>query len=355
MLKRFAAYFFIVFGLAALAGSTSRRFMQFISETRDGDKWWCAYPCLHGDLVSMSYLDFVPQFNPVQAKEYLKRANHTGTKKTVLVIHGDSNTWHLADSNFADVSKLYYINRTNGGYYHIDTAPDNILVIEVGERYLRSYFEGLSIFDEIKDTGGSKPLSLVSIKSPAKQASLIPGIKPDYFFNEYINQNLQCNLFNYNFIMPMFEYKAALNYYLFNRASGDVVISNDRKFLFLKETVTTTDQGSSYSPVSNEEIAKIVSTLNTIYDHYKQAGFREVYFSVIPNTATIVQPEGYNGLIPRLQGNPALRMKIIDIYSDFKNSKDIFYFTGDTHWNMKGKQMWVDKINEQLISAAGRP
>ena len=52
------------------------------------------------------------------------------------------------------------------------------------------------------------------------------------FFNKNMNQNLQYNLFNYNFVFPMFESKALLNFYLFNRASGDVVISKNKKYLF---------------------------------------------------------------------------------------------------------------------------
>src|ERR1019366_9750435 len=97
----------------------------------------------------------------------------------------------------------------------------------------------------------------------------------------------------YNFIIPVFEYKAALNYYLFNRASGDVVISNDRDFLFLNETVSGTDIGSSYITIPDTEITHLVDNFNIIYDHYLANGFKEVYLSIIPNSATIVQPEGY--------------------------------------------------------------
>ena len=147
----------------------------------------------------------------------------------------------------------------------------------------------------------------------------------------------------------MFESKAALNYYLFNRASGDVVISNDRNFLFLKETVSKTDVGSSYYPVSRQDAAHIVDVLNNIYDHYKAAGFAEVYFSVIPNSATIMQPDGYNNLIPMIQNDARLRMKIIDIYTTFKQSNDVYYLPGDTHWNHKGKQLWLDMVNEQVL------
>ncbi len=181
------------------------------------------------------------------------------------------------------------------------------------------------------------------------QASILPQLSVDNFFNKYINQNLQCNLFNYNFIIPVFECKAALNYYIFNRASGDAMISEDRNFLFLKETVSKTDIGSSYVPVNNSDITGIVNNFNKIYAHYKEEGFSEVYLSIIPNSATIVQPEGYNNLIPLIQNDVRLKMKVIDIYSVFKKSSDLYFLPGDTHWNFKGKQLWLDVVNEQLM------
>jgi hypothetical protein len=148
--------------------------------------------------------------------------------------------------------------------------------------------------------------------------------------------------------MPLFEAKAAINYYFFNRASGDVVISDDKDFLFLKETVSKTDIGSSYYQFSAEQLANLVTSLNTIYDHYKANGFDEVYYSVIPNSATINQPAGYNILIPSLQSDPRLRMKIIDIYTPMKNANEVLYFRGDTHWNLKGLQLWLDVVNRTL-------
>ena len=127
-----------------------------------------------------------------------------------------------------------------------------------------------------------------------------------------------------------------------------MVISEDRNFLFLRETVSLTDAGSSYVEVTDAEVRKLVSNFNTIYQHYKDNGFDEVYLSVIPNSATIMQPQGYNQLIPRLQRDPGLHMKIIDAYTRFSQSPDVLYQPGDTHWNLAGKQLWIDLVNETL-------
>jgi hypothetical protein len=352
MFKKVLSYILIIFGLAELIASTSRTAMQYISEKRDNDKWWGVYQCANGDLVSLSYLDFVSEFKLPKNQLPILRPAYNGPKNTALYLHGDSYSYHLHDTDFAGLAAFYPIDRNHGLNYHLDSTKRNILIIEVSERYVRAYFSGLQIFNELCD-------SVIRKKSiagwswtnpPARYASFLNSFHISDLFNKYINQNLQCNLFNYNFIIPMFEYKAALNYYVFNRASGDVVISNDRQFLFLKETVSKTDITSSYAPLAGADITLLVDNFNKIYDHYKENGFREVYLSIIPNSATIIQPDGYNNLIPLIQQDPRLRMKVIDAYTNFRRSAKLLYLPGDTHWNNTGRQLWLDLVNEKLMN-----
>ena len=152
--------------------------------------------------------------------------------------------------------------------------------------------------------------------------------------------------------MPLFECKAALNYYVFNRASGDVVISKDRNMLFLKKTVGFEETGSSYAPIPPGQITQLVNNFNLISGYYRKSGFADVYLSIIPNPATIAQPQGYNDFIPLLQNDPRLHMKVIDIYSVFKNNPGEWYLPGDTHWYNKGKQAWLDVVNNVLVKDA---
>lgn len=354
MFKKGLRDFLIMFGLVVLWASTSRTAMQYISDNRDGTKWWDTYPCKHGDLVSMSYLDFVKRFNPDPDTSIIRRPAYTGPGKTVLFLDGDSYTWywHLKDTNFAGVCEFHYIDRYHGGYYHLDTTKRNVLLIEISERMFREYFSTTRMMDEVVDSAiRKKSIALTHGLSQGQMqyASFLPGLQFNDLFNKNINQNLQCNLFNYNFIIPMFEYKAALNYYLFNRASGDVVISKDRNFLFLRNTVSLTDISSSYGPLTADDITQFIEHLNTIYDHYKAAGFAEIYLSVIPNSATIMQPEGYNNLIPLIHNDPRFRMKTVDVFTAFRNSKEVLYHPGDTHWNKRGLMKWIATTNETLV------
>ena len=354
MVNAVIRYVFIVLGLVVLWASTSRTAMQYITDKRDiKNRWWGLDELDHGDLASLSYLQFVPKFAPDKEPEHAKRPEYSGQKNTALYLDGDSYSRRLADTCFAGVAEFHLIDRNHEARFHLDTTKRNILIIEISERYLRPYFGDLKIFNELVDTGETpKAIGYFRVKQQkhVRLASVSEDIGIDCFFNKFINQNLQCNLFNYQFIMPMFGSKAAINYYLFDRASGDVVISRDRNFLFLKETVSLTDEGSSYIPVSDEVVNHLVDNFNSIYSHYKAAGFREVYLSVIPNSATINQPEGDNNLIPRLQSHPAFTMQVIDAYATFKKSTDVLYFTGDTHWNNKGRQLWLDLVNEKLVN-----
>jgi hypothetical protein len=345
-------YIIILFGLALLWLSTSRKMMGYLAKARTSDTWWGAYDWHKGNLVGLSHLDFVTKF--ISKEEYTgKRAVYNVPGKTVLFLHGDSNTGHahLKDTDFAGVCALHFLYRDYTHRCRLDTSARNVLIIEIAEHDMRKYFSTTGMRNEVYGSAaGGKNMPVASV--PTRQQgiySLLLPVLPKSLFNRNINQNLEFNLFNYNFIMPVFSIKAGINFYLFNRASGDVVISNDRSYLFSRETVTLTDITSSYVPVSNDELSSLINNLNSIYDHLKQEGFHEIYLSIIPNCATVVQPEGYNQLIPLIQNDAGLKMKIIDIYSVLKHSPRQYYLSGDTHWTDKGFTQWLKVVNDSLV------
>src|ERR1700722_5133317 len=118
--------------------------------------------------------------------------------------------------------------------------------------------------------------------------------------NPSLEDNLQFNLFDYHIFTPLRELKAFLNYWLFGHTIDNaVVVSSGEHYLFYAKTVNEPD--GSFSAVSNNEINQLVQTLNSIYVHYKNLGFDEVFFSPIPNPVVILDDEHkkYNELIPR--------------------------------------------------------
>lgn len=346
MVKKVTRDLLILAGILIMAASTSRKAMEYISQARDTKAWWGEYQGKNGDLVNISYLDFVPRFCTIRDYAFRKQT-YTLPKHVALYLHGDSYTEKIPDTAFTGIVSYQYGRRYSKNLvYKLDSTQKNILIIQVSERYVRKFFGNLDVYNRIYEARNTA--SAAAFSGKAHYAGLTVDALTDKLFNPNINQNLQYNLFNYNFLIPVMQYKAAFNYYVFGRASGDAVISKDGQRLFIRETTTTTDFGSSYITIPQESITDIVHNLNAIYQHYREAGFAEVYVSMIPNAATIMQPEGYNGLIPRVQNDTALKMKVIDVYTPYSQTKEIYYRPGDTHWNNKGLQVWLKMVNDTI-------
>jgi len=354
VMRKVAAWFFIVFGLALLVASTSGPIMHYLSTKRAPLTGWAGVHHLEGagDLVSMAYLDKEKTF--LEAKDYrFIRSTDTGSRDIDLYVYGDSYVREIPDSVFSHIHHYHFGRRDYTDLvYTLDPHKKNILLIEDAERFIRPYFQYLAIFDHVRK--GDPALSFMEGSAGGNQAML--GIKADLFFNPGINHNLEFNLFGYAFIDPVKLFKASATYQLFGRAAGDVVVSENGKYLFLRQTVAAHDLLSSYNPIGRPELRLLIDHLNTIYEHYKQEGFDEVYLSIIPNPVSILQPNDYNGLIPALQKDPSLKMPTIDCYSVFAGYPEpgSLYRVGDTHWNNKGLQVWIGLVNQLLNNQAAR-
>jgi hypothetical protein len=347
MLKKIARDLLIITGIGIMAISTSQSSMKWISEKRnDNEKWWGVHPVTQGDLVNMGYLQKVDKF--LSPRDYAFEPSQYPSHKTDLIVYGDSYTFKIPGDAYSGVKNYKYGWRYNDKInYKLDSTQANVLIIEIAERYVRSFLNGTYIFDYLKKEENTTA-TLVSFPHKTYAALPLPDISE--LFNPNINQNLEYNLFNYNFINPVRHLKASLNYHLFSRASGDVVISNNRQQLFLKETVAGKRVENCYYPLQEGELQRIIETMNTLYEHYKADGFTEVYVSMIPNPSTILQPEGYNMLIPLIEHHPDLKMPIISVYDIYKNTHKKIYATGDTHWNNAGLQLWLNEVNKRLIT-----
>jgi hypothetical protein len=294
----------------------------------------------------MAYLDKEKEF--YEAKDY-RFSRPADTGNIDLYVYGDSYVREVPDSAFGHLSHYHFARRDYEDLtYRLDPHKKNILIIEDAERFIRLYFKYFSIFDHVIKENPT------SCSGPAKTALL--GIKSDFLFNPGINYNLEFNLFGYAFMDPVKLWKASATYRLFGRTCGDVVVSENGQYLFLRQTVEAHDPLSSYEPIGPQEFALLTSHLNTIYEHYKKEGFDEVYLSIIPNPVSILQPQYYNGLIPALQKEPTLQMPVIDVYSLFAGSPDPgrLYRVGDTHWNNNGLQVWIGLVNKLLSGVAGK-
>jgi len=312
-----------------------------------------------GDLIKLSYLDDIKKFWELKNYSFIK-APDDGKKNIDLYLYGDSYTEDMPGYIFANVNKYQYGTKLSGLNYSLDSGKKNILLIEITERLALESLCGTWIYNMLKGKGLQKEEPVATEKSaaatpsaaapptvPKKQSYSLAG-RPRYA--QLVNTNIEYLLFDYNIINQLKQRKADMNYYLFNRASGDAALSDNGDYLFFKPTVVEGGPYSCYTPLTDENINNAVVILNEIYDHYKKEGFSEIYLSIVPNAATILQPGNYNRMIPRIQQNGILKMRVIDIYSIYSNAPDpaTLYRRGDTHWNNKGMQIWLGLVNDEL-------
>lgn len=360
-MRKLASYLCILFGLTGLAISNSRTAMSWISSRREAawDTWWGGHHPDVGDLSKMAYLERLPAYRDTVIRRYRRGA--PGTQSVDLYMIGDSYVKDIPDSVYSGIRAFHFVRRDYGVLdYTLDSSKKNILIVQLGERFTRIFLASPApMFDHVKKAPQVAPAAAL-LYDPGRHTSSyavfgFPWGSLNGLFNPDINQNIEYNLFNYPFFTPVRNFKAELNARLFRRGSGDVAISDDGKWLFLKGTVSPHDILSAVVPVATEERERILQTLNTIYDHYRAAGFTEVYLSIVPNPVTILQPVPNNNLLADIQNEQRsgrLKMPVIDVYETMRQSTraDTFYQRGDSHWGDPGIQLWISKVNSMLHS-----
>lgn len=353
-MRKIVSLFFIIVGLALLVISTSDAIMKKIINKRSVLASTFGIHQSHGgDLVSISYLDKVKRFQENFQFHCVKPVNDTGNKNIDLYIYGDSYLLGIPDSAFYGVHSYHYCRAGfQDMHYTLDKHKKNILIIEDAERFARVAFVLMEI---TRHFNKEKPVvSFLHSSEPFVIYAKFPDLD---IFNPDINRNLEFNIYGYRFWDEIKFAKASLTYYLFKRAAGDAVVSDDGSRLFLKETVAENDPQSSYFPFDQRELQEMFRILNLTCAYYKADGFDEVYMSLVPNPATILQPRHYNGLIPALQQADSLKcMGIIDIYTPFTREPNPgkLFRLGDSHWSNDGIQVWLNTVNAELKKQNGQ-
>jgi|SRR5450432_384181 hypothetical protein len=346
--RKIVSVFFIFIGLALLLISNSDHLMEKIIAGRSAlNNSFGIHQFPGEDLVSISYLDNVKRFQDKDEFIFNKPVDDTGSRNIDLYIYGDSYLMEIPDTAFSSINSYHYCRRSYQDMnYSLNPHKKNILIIEIAERFARVEFELQETMRHFKKK--QPEVSSLRLSGPSVIYAKFPDLD---IFSPDVNRNLEFNLYGYRFWDQVKFAKASLTYYLFKRAVGDAVVSDDGNRLFLKETMAENDRASSYYPFEQKEIQKMFFNLNATCAYYKADGFDEVYLSIIPNPVTILQPLHYNGLIPQLQQPDSLKcMHIIDMYDPFSKDPDPgrLFKTGDTHWSNNGIQLWLKTVNAEL-------
>jgi len=295
----------------------------------------------NGDLYHLSYL---PQF-----KEKLKTCppnnKSGGNSKVNLFVIGDSFT----EAQRVDKNDIIAANYTNIHWrkqadIQLDTSLRNVLILETVERKFKDHFSQEVNQFRLEKTGAKKSWKRILKENIVQTKAFIFPEK------DGIEQRFESSLFSYDLFLKFREIKATLNQRLFDRVEKKVVLSKDKNSIFYFEESLHTDSHSAFYPFSEFEKTMLVRRVNAAQKKYLQAGFNEVYLSIIPNKVSILAPNlgTYNHLIERIQADTSLKMPVIDTFSEFRKNPSKYYLKSDSHWTCEGRDIWLNKVNNIL-------
>ncbi|WP_077921816.1 hypothetical protein [Spirosoma sp. 209] len=291
----------------------------------------------YGDLYRLSAL---PQFK--QEQPTCTPSNRdSDTASTHLYIIGDSfsEPQRITKDDFR-VSHYQRVHWYNKQRAQLDTSKRNVLLIETIERHFRDHV--------------TQPVRELVVDADTNQSRLPPPtgwerVKTDIHWSD-VEQRLETALFSHQWAFWFKELKATLTLRWFDRSNEGVSLSRNRQHIFLNSDTDTSSVLSSYSPLTSAQVDAYVDSLNATADYYKQQGFDAVYLSIIPNKASILEPNryAYNHLIERIQQHPKLAVPTIDVYSPFSQAPASPYLKSDTHWDCEGRAIWLRLVREKI-------
>lgn len=330
---RLLRYFTLITALVLWAGGLSSTVSHWLYETGvivDDYRF--------GDLYRLSAL---PQFKQAQPVCPTSRPS-SDTASTHLYIIGDSfsEPQRISQSDFP-VSHYQRVAWDFQQRAQLDTTRRNVLILESVERHFREHF--------------ARPVSELVVEAdttqtPTLRPTLWQWIKKDIHWGQ-VEERLESTLFSHDWAFWFKELKATLTLNWFNRWSSSVSLSDNGQNLYLSsDTDTTKTLNSSFSVLTDQEVNKLVDSVNAVAARYRQLGFDEVYLSIIPNKASILETErsDYNHLIERVQNHPKLSVSPIDIYTRYRKAPASPYLKSDTHWDCLGRAMWLEQVNRVL-------
>jgi len=357
-MKSFFCYILSSFFLSIYILSSTDGLMKTVAQFR-----FTAEGCLksaryrYGDLYGISFL---PEFKKEiwSERSMIKSNSCRLPRKVNLYSICDSYLWNYikSDTIFCGVKSYKFSRWGFDGSMKIklDTSQFNVLLIEVAERYFR-ITPTANYIDKIQFLRNTSSY-LSTIGSIQTKTAGLSIRKEDLLIiykminNPDINQNLEFNLSDYPVFTPFKEMKALLNYRMFGHVPQEVSVIDGCPYLFLRETVDPLSAQSSFSPLADEEVGDIVNRLNAVFKYYRQNGFKEVLFSVIPNPVSVIYPtyNNYNDIIRRVQNHQDLLMPMINICDKLDSSRYQVFHNSDSHWNSTGFNLWVNEVNSYL-------
>jgi hypothetical protein len=345
-MKKVLAFLVLIVLLAVLGISSSDQAMRWISKARyqqqgnlGSDKY------RFGDLYGLAYL---PAFRMEKDTSLISnQVTFAGVRDTDLYILGDSYLYsyiQMDTSNFVRAKRVDFRKWADGAGAPISIKPSShkkVLLIESVERNIGNVIDIMRV-----------KAHLEGYRAPLTWEVKLNACLADALYDPQLEQNIDFTLFNFQALSFIKSLKAQGNLSFFNRTESDVVLSRDKQFLYMKETVDSTQRGSSFYPVTSQDIQALLEQMERISSYAHAKGFDDVVFSFIPNPVAITQTESKptNQLIPTLVFANQGRLHVVDPTQVLTQGGKHYFFRSDSHWNQRGAQAWLNQMNQYLLT-----
>lgn len=305
-----------------------------------------------GDLYGLCYLPGY-KFRLEPFKKYVRDDPGPATNRALYII-GDSYLADKAlDGAFDGFDEVKFLDRRfTFGPIVLDSSKQNYLIMEFAERNLNGF--NFSRTAEVKWTPQkiASRSNFNSNEAAGHTGPDLPTTIPDRLnkaiFNKDLSRNLELLLFDDKLFTPVKELKASINYLLFGRVAKEVAVSSDKKRLLMNITVDTAYRESGFREVKAAEVSSISAQLAEANSYYLSIGFKTVFLSCIPNTASVCGEKRlpYNHLLERVEA--ANQFPVIKVFDKLRSQPDNFFYRSDAHWGPAGLDSWVAAVNNQL-------
>jgi hypothetical protein len=299
----------------------------------------------YGDLYRLSNLQEFKDPKSECGPTLIRRPD--ASKKIALYIIGDSfaEPQRLDSSDFA-VNHYQYAHWGTLLHLRLDTSYTNIVLLQSVERNVHEHF-GSPIANILPDSA-----TFVSVPEDTRFISRLDHL----FASASTEDRLTTLLFQYDPMLKLKEWKSWLNHHFFNRTDPKVTVSGNQKTIVYHVDTDTTMINSSFRHTTHAEVDSLVEVLNFNQQYLKSLGFDEVWYSIVPNKASVLMPGYgiYNRLIERIGQHPSLRVASIDVLDTFRKMSQNPFLKGDSHWSCEGQAVWLEIVNDKLNEVAGQ-
>lgn len=366
-MKKIVAACIFVACVYLLKVSVSENSMKEITESRYQSTGMFSSPKYqYGDLFGICYLE----------RFKIKKVEQLNKPKGIIESKKDLSLYFICDSyvfGTFDGKKDYFARAKNVHFLKLKDSNwevprfsnnhKNAIIVEI---VLRNLFTDLNLKNitsksDFSNLSGTVNASTVhyayddKIDWKAFFRRLIGNVNKwvsETFYHKNIETHLEFILFDFDFLLNLKMWKSDLLLNWFDRVNGSVVLSKDRQFLFMENTVSKTHVGSAAYPITETEIEDQVAKINELNQFFKSKGFDYVLFSIIPNPYDLVgQNEfGQNHQLERILASPNLKASMLNISPKLKVHARSNFFQSDTHWNSNGATIWLNEVNNYLNS-----